>query len=212
MGKQKTIALVVLALALLTGTCAAGSTSNNRPPDWAYSIPMEGMPNFYKVSDNLYRSAQPVSAKAMQNLETSSLRIRTVVDLCWSQSSRDKIRGTGLVYEHIPMIGWPLFPKEEQVIKFLQIVADNQRGPILVHCQHGADRTGIMCAVYRIVMQGWTKERAVEEMTEGGFGFHGFQDGNVVQWIKRLNIDKITGKAGIGESTLGRSLTRLQGP
>lgn len=200
MGKQKTIILVVLAFAILAGTCTAVPTSNSRPPDWANSIQMEGVPNFYKVSDILYRSAHPTSAEAVKNLETSSLRIRTVVDLCWSQSDRDKIGGTGLGYEHIPMMGWPLFPKEEQVIKFLQIVTDNQRTPILVHCQHGADRTGIMCAVYRIAVQGWTKERAVEEMIEGGFGFHGFQDGNVVQWINRLNIDKIKRKGGIREA------------
>ncbi len=94
MGRQKTIVFVVLTFAVLAGTCAAGSTSNNRPPDWANPIQMEGVPNFYKVSDNLYRSAQPMSAEAVQNLETSNLRIRTVVDLCWSQSSHDKIGGT----------------------------------------------------------------------------------------------------------------------
>jgi protein tyrosine phosphatase (PTP) superfamily phosphohydrolase (DUF442 family) len=201
-GKQKAVILVVLTFAVLAGISATASTSNSRPPDWANSIRMEGVPNFYKVSDNLYRSAQPTSAEAMHNLETSSLRIRAVVNLCWSQSDRDKMNGTGLISEHIPMMGWPLFPKEKQVIKFLQIVTDNQKTPILVHCQHGADRTGIMCAVYRIAVQGWTKEKAVKEMIEGGFGFHGFRDGNVVQWIDGLNIDKIRRKAGIRESAL----------
>ena len=202
MEKQKSIVLIVLAFAFLAGISWAEPTSNNRPVDWANPVQMEGVPNFYKVSDDLYRSAQPTSAEAMQNLETSNLRIRTVVDLRWSQSNRDKIGGTGLLYEHIPMIGWPLFPKEEQVIKFLQIVTDNQKTPILVYCQHGADRTGAMCAVYRIAVQGWTKEKALEEMIEGGFGFHGTRDGNVVQWINRLNIDKIKRKAGIIENAL----------
>ena len=202
MGRQRTILLVILTFTALAGTCAAGATSTSRPPDWAKSIQIEGVPNFYKVSNNLYRSAQPTSAEAVQNLETSGLGIKTVVNLCWSQSDLDKIGGTGLRYEHISMIGWPLFSREEQAIKFLHIVADSQRTPILVHCQHGADRTGIMCAIYRIVMQGWTKERAVQEMIEGGFGFHGFQDGNVVQWINGLNIDKIKRKAGIREGAL----------
>lgn len=202
MGKQKTIVLMVLSFAFLASICGAESTSNRRPADWANSVEMEGVPNFYKVSDNLYRSAQPTSAEAVRNLETSSLRIRTVVDLCWSQSDLDKIGGTRLRYEHIPMIGWPLFPKEKQVIKFLQIVTDNQRTPILVHCQHGADRTGIMCAIYRIAIQGWTKERALEEMIEGGFGFHGPKDGNMAQWINSLNIVEIKEKAGIRGSAL----------
>lgn len=202
MGKQKTIVLMVLVLAFLAGVCGAESTSNRRPADWANSVEMKGVPNFYKVSDGLYRSAQPASAEALHNLETSYLRIRTVINLSLSQSDLDKTGGTGLVYEHIPMTGWPLFPKERQVIQFLQIVTDKKRAPVLVHCQHGADRTGIMCAIYRIAVQGWTKERALEEMIEGGFGFHGSKDGNMAQWINNLNIVEIKEKVGIRGSML----------
>jgi protein tyrosine phosphatase (PTP) superfamily phosphohydrolase (DUF442 family) len=201
-GKQKAIFIIVLAFAFLAGISWAEPTSNNRPVDWANSVQMEGVPNFYKVSEDLYRSAQPTSIEAMRNLEISNLGIRTVVDLRWSKSNRDKIGGTGLLYEHIPMIGWPLFPKEEQVITFLQIVTDSQKTPILVYCQHGADRTGAMSAVYRIVVQGWTKEKALQEMIEGGFGFHGTRDGNVAQWINRLNIDRIKRRTGIVTNAL----------
>jgi hypothetical protein len=200
MTKQKTIVFTVLVLAFWVGISQAGPTSNHRPVDWANPVQMQGVPNLYKVSNDLYRSAPPASAEGMQNLGTSSLRIRTLVDLRWSRSKHDKVEGTGLLYEHIPIIGWPIFPNEKQVVKFLQIVTDKQRVPILVHCRHGADRTGIMCAVYRVAVQGWTKKRALEEMIEGGFGFHGFQDGNIVQWIDHLNIDKIKRIAGIRES------------
>lgn len=206
MGRQKTIFLILLMFTFFAGACEAESALKSRPTGWAVSVQMEGVPNFYKVSDDLYRSAQPTSSEAMRNLQASNLRIATIVNLCWSRSNRDVMGETGLLYEHIPMIGWPLFPREDQVIKFLQIVTDNQRTPVLVHCQHGADRTGTMCAVYRIVVQGWTKEKALEEMIEGGFGFHGTLDGNVAQWISHLNIDKIKRKAGIKESSLLRNL------
>lgn len=200
MGKQKTIVLIVLTFAFWGGTCVAESTLNSRPADWAHSLQIKGMANFYKVSDDLYRSGQPSSAEALQNLEASNLHIKTIIDLRLSEFNRNKIKRTGLGYERIPMTGWPLFPREEQIIKFLQIATDTQRTPILVYCQHGADRTGIMCAIYRIAVQRWTKEKALEEMIEGGFGFHGFQDGNVVQWISNLNIDRIKRKAGIKKS------------
>ncbi len=36
---------------------------------------------------------------------------------------------------------------------FLRIVTDPKRVPVLVHCQAGADRTGTMCAVYRIAVR-----------------------------------------------------------
>ncbi len=37
-------------------------------------------------------------------------------------------------------------------------------------------------------------------MVEGGFGFHGVW-GNLIQWINRLDIDKIREKAGVRENT-----------
>ena len=41
---------------------------------------------------------------------------------------------------------------------------------LFVHCGGGHDRTGMMVAVYRIVIQEWTKEQAIAEMKD--FGFH----------------------------------------
>ena len=56
--------------------------------------------------------------------------------------------------------------------EFLSIVSDTNNLPLLVHCQHGADRTGTMCAMYRIVKQGWSADEAIKELEEGGYGFH----------------------------------------
>jgi protein tyrosine/serine phosphatase len=161
---------------------------------WAKSIQTEGIPNLYKVSEDLYRSGQP-TAKGMRSLNI--MGIRTVVSLRSFYSDLSKIGGTELGYEHIRFKTW--HPEERQIIKFLYIVTDNRKTPVLVHCQHGADRTGTMCAIYRIAVEGWTKEDALKEMTEGGFGFHGIW-GNLTQWIGKLDIDKIK-KAGIRENT-----------
>lgn len=161
---------------------------------WAKSIQIEGVSNLYKVSEDLYRSGQPTAA-GMRSLNT--MGIRTVVNLRSFYSDLTKIKGTGLGYEHIRFKAW--HPEEKQIVKFLQIVADSRWTPILVHCQHGADRTGTMCAVYRIAVQGWANADALKEMTEGGFGFHGIWD-NLIQWIDKLDIDKIK-EAGIRENT-----------
>ncbi len=50
-----------------------------------------------------------------------------------------------------------------------------------------------------VAVQGWTKEKALKEMVEGGFGFHGIW-GNLIQWINKLDIGKIREKAGITEN------------
>jgi protein tyrosine/serine phosphatase len=47
---------------------------------------------------------------------------------------------------------------------------DNQ--PILVHCQSGADRTGVACAAYRMAVDGWTLAEAWEELECYGGGIH----------------------------------------
>jgi len=208
--RQKTIIFIPLAfMFFLGGISEGGPTPGNRLFYSGNSIQREGLPNFCKVSEDLFRCAQP-TLNGIRNLK--EMGIKTVVNLCTFHSDRDMLKDTGLGYEHIPMIGWPLFPKEEQIIKFLQIVTDNQKTPILVHCQHGADRTGALCAVYRIAVQGWTKEKALEDMIEGGFGFHGTRDGNLVQWINRLDIDKIKRKAGIMENALHQTLADGQTP
>ena len=69
---------------------------------------------------------------------------------------------------------------------------------MLVHCNLGSDRTGTMCAVYRIAVQGWSKEDAVEEMTRGGFGYNWVWF-NLAVWVRGLDIDEIKAQAGISQ-------------
>jgi protein tyrosine phosphatase (PTP) superfamily phosphohydrolase (DUF442 family) len=179
----------MMVLSLATNVCA--DSPGERPEKWAQPIRMRGVPNLHKVSDNLYRSAQP-TAEGMRNLK--KMGVETIVSLRSFHTDRDEIGDTGLAYEHIHMKAW--HPEEEDIVRFLQIVTCPQKGPVLVHCQHGADRTGAMCAVYRVAIQGWTKEEAVKEMTEGGFGFHGVW-ANIAPWINKLDIGEIKRQAGI---------------
>jgi hypothetical protein len=53
-----------------------------------------------------------------------------------------------------------------------------------------------MCALYRVAVQGWSKEEALKEMSQGGFGFHGIW-GNLIQWINALDVERIKKRAGI---------------
>ena len=92
----------------------------------------------------------------------------------------------------------PIDPDIEDVIRFLEIVSDSNNTPVFVHCQYGADRTGVMCAIYRIAVQGWSKEDAIEEMTKGGFGFHSLWS-NLAKYIEKLDIEEIRQKAKLPE-------------
>ncbi|MBW2172448.1 MAG: tyrosine-protein phosphatase [Deltaproteobacteria bacterium] len=162
-----------------------------RPACWATPIQLKGVPNLHKISEDLYRSAQP-TAEGMRNLKM--MGIETVANLRSFHSDRDEIGETGLAYEHIYVKAW--HPEEEEIVRFLQIATNPKRTPVLVHCLHGADRTGTMSAIYRIAVQGWTKDEAIKEMTGGGFGFHEVFK-NLVPWIQELDIEKIRNEAGI---------------
>jgi protein-tyrosine phosphatase len=54
-----------------------------------------------------------------------------------------------------------------EAVNFIQIEQATNT-PVLVHCLHGVDRTGMVCAAYRIVKQGWTVEQAWAEALAKG--------------------------------------------
>jgi protein tyrosine/serine phosphatase len=196
MKNMKLIAVIsIIALGLLNTAYGAETSPAHRPESWAEPMQMKGVPNLHKVSDTIYRSAQP-SAEGMRNLKAGG--IETIVNLRSLHSDRDVIGDTGLAYERIYMKAW--HPEQEEAVRFLKIVTDPRRSRVLVHCQHGADRTGTMCALYRIAVQGWTKEEAIREMTQGGFGFHEIWK-NLPNWFENLDIEAIQKKAGIKSGT-----------
>ena len=181
----------LLMMAVLSASAAADKPAAERSSKWAQPIEMAGVPNLHKVSETLYRSAQP-SSEGMKNLK--KLGVKSIVNLRSFHSDRDELGETGLAYEHIYMKAW--HPEEKEAVRFLQIVTDKKRTPVLVHCQHGADRTGIMCALYRVVIEGWTKKEGLDEMTKGGFGFHQVWK-NLPEWITDLDVERIKKKAGL---------------
>ena len=89
-------------------------------------------------------------------------------------------------------IGEALNLNEEQLIEALRIIK-NRKAPIVIHCHHGSDRTGAVCALYRVVFQNVSKEDAIHEMTEGGFGFHRIYK-NIIRRIKEADIEQIRRK------------------
>lgn len=70
----------------------------------------------------------------------------------------------------------------------LKVLATAER-PILVHCWHGADRTGAVVALYRMVVQGWSRERAIGEMLRPEFGHHAGTFPNVRRYLETVDVE-----------------------
>ena len=149
---------------------------------WAEPLDCQGAPNFHRVSGGLYRGAQP-TADGMRNLK--AMGVRTIVNLRHLHSGPDKSALKGLAYERLYVN--PLFPRDKDVVRFLQIATDPARQPVFVHCRYGADRAGLMCAAYRVVAEGWTKKQAIAEWTQGGFGFHDIC-WDLVKYFRKLDL------------------------
>ena len=169
----------------------AVSASTNRPANWAQPLALPGLTNFYQVTTNLYRGAQP-TAEGMAQLK--SLGIKTVINLRSFHSDKDEVAGTGL--KSIRFETKPWHAEEEDVVGFLKAVTDTNNLPVFIHCQRGADRTGMMCAMYRVVVCGWTKPEAIEEMKRGGYHFSPVWK-NLVAFVEKADISKIKQRAGL---------------
>ena len=175
------LALVLLPAARCGTETADARPAAARPAAWAVPLTEPGLPNLHRVDDGLFRGAQP-SAEGMRALER--MGVRTVVNLRVTGSDREELLGTRLEHEHISFKPW--HPEDKDVAAFLRIVTDPARRPVFVHCRHGADRTGMMVAIYRRVVQGWSAEDALAEMTEGGFGFHPVWD-DLLDYVRELD-------------------------
>jgi len=190
-----------VAVALFFGVRSGASiTATPRPGHWATPFQRKGLPNLHQVTPTLYRGAQPTAA-GMRRLR--AMGVKTVLNLRSFNSDREELGDTGLAYEHISMKAW--HPEREDIIRFLQVTTDKNRTPVFVHCQHGADRTGLMCAVYRVTVCNWTKAEAIREMRQGRFGHHVIWS-NLTKFIEDLDIDAIKQQAGIEAAGLRQSV------
>lgn len=178
---MKSLALV----ALLVAGCARHEPSSVRSLAWAEPVVVKGAGNCFRVSARLYRSEQPTTL-GMRNLER--LGTKTVVNLRAYHSDQEFLKKRELRHEQIPTYSWA--PDEDDLVRFLGIVPDPAKSPVVVHCWHGSDRTGAMCAAYRVVVQGWSKEEAIREMKEGGYGHHRVW-GNLVRCVEDLDVEEI---------------------
>ena len=149
------------------------------------SIPLkaERLENFYKVSDKLYRSAQP-SREGFRSLQT--MGVTNVLNLRNYHSDEDESEGTDLNLLRRRMNAGSI--TEDDLRESLKMIRDAE-GPVLVHCWHGSDRMGAVCAAYRIVFENWSVESALDEMFYEPFVHHRRIYTNIPELIRSMDWD-----------------------
>lgn len=180
------IVVLFLATAVAYGQDAAltekgGAAVAKRPSIWANKITNTSLTNLYKIDEDIFRCEQP-DEKSFKELE--KLGIKSVLNLRNKHSDSLFLQDSPLQCFKVNMEAKDI--TDDEMILALKALKDAPK-PIVVHCKHGADRTGVVIAMYRVIFQDWTKEKAIGELKYGGFGFHE-AFANIPLYIQQTNV------------------------
>jgi len=141
---------------LLALFCASALAISGATP--AMREVVTGVPNFAVVSPILSRGGQPTR----QGFRSLSERgIRTIVVLRWRHGDLEALSGLGLNSYRVRAKQW--HPETEDVVRAMKVILTPEYQPVFLHCQAGKDRTGLVVAVYRILVDGWSVDDAIAE-------------------------------------------------
>jgi hypothetical protein len=181
--RLKTRSLAVVAVAAIA-SFAAFSTAAQIAPIGAHATTMaiQGVPNAGNVNGTLFRGAQPHDSSYA---DLQKLGMNIVVDLRGESgevsSEKKSVESLGMKFVNLPWSGAGL-PSRDQLLTFFTLLRDNPDKKIFLHCQYGADRTGVMIALYRIAVDRWTPEQAIAEMKD--FHYHSFMLPHLAKYVK----------------------------
>jgi tyrosine-protein phosphatase SIW14 len=136
----------------------------------AQKVTLPGISNAGKVSDSLFRGAQPHLSSLD---ELKKLGITAIVDLrSESHHTRERERlkaeSLGIRFISIPVDGFST-PTSAQLAEFFTLFREAPLQKVFVHCEFGQDRTGVFIAAYRIAFDHWSSDQALSEMLYFGF-------------------------------------------
>lgn len=185
---KKSLSLIVL---LILVSFNSEAQPRLRPNQWATPVINSELDNFYKVSDKLYRSEQP-NSRAISEYE--SIGIGAILNLRKHHTDKDEAKVSSITLNHIPMAARNV--TQEQILNALKIIKTSDK-PIVIHCWHGSDRTGVVAAAYRMVFQDWSAQQAIDEFENGGYGYHESLFPNLVELLNTLDVKAMQKKLGL---------------
>lgn len=167
----------IVAAAILLGGVFCSCSTNTVLPKQAQHIALDEVENLHRVSPDLYRSGQP-EPEGFTKLE--QMGVRSILNLREYCRDTAKAAHTGLRIIEYPMAASKATAADiEACLRLIQ----NAPKPVLVHCWHGSNRTGIIVAAYRIVFQGWSIEAAEADLKDEAYGYSEFWYGNLIELL-----------------------------
>ncbi|MBE0604603.1 MAG: tyrosine-protein phosphatase [Deltaproteobacteria bacterium] len=166
----KWLASLVAAFLLLCSPPPVATGADNAsmaPPRISVRLfGLTGLATVGRVAPGIFRGSQP---KPEGYATLKAMEVRTVINLRTRHGERKAVEAAGMRYIEIPMSYWRKV--DPAVVRTaLSAMTDPANQPVFVHCSVGTDRTGVVVAVYRMEIDGWSEAEAEAEMD--AFGFH----------------------------------------
>lgn len=157
-----------------------------RPAEWAAPLIESSLENAFRVSAALYRCEQPSPSADLADLR--SLGIRSLLNLRHYHTDSSDFTKADFTLVAAPMDAGKV--TVDQLVAALRQFRAAPK-PVLVHCWHGSDRTGVFVATYRLVFENWTHATAIDEFRHGGFGYHARTYPNLVTLLETLDVEAL---------------------
>lgn len=176
---MRNASILLLSLSAILAACAEEKPVAKLDPSWCCSsgkpyatrLKDAGAPgNAASCCEGIYRGAQP-SGEHLRYLQKQGFK--TIVSLrSWFGEGKSEVEKLGMKAVSIPIqadVRGSEPPTEAQLKMFFETVLDPKNQPVYFHCAHGKDRTGTMAAIYRIEVDGWSADEAIQEMQAFGY-------------------------------------------
>lgn len=115
-----------------------------------------------------------------------NLQPRSINALPWHAAEAAACARAGAELVDLPLeAGTP--PTAEEVTRWLELMDDPARRPVLVHCQHGVIRTGMLVAAFQIARRGYDNDRAWRELPTFGHRLHLPRHGRMRRFVQTFD-------------------------
>ncbi len=149
-----------------TTTCATPvikAEKKQQPPPWpTYEVigKIDGLRGFViKYGPRLYRGGYIESERGLAAL-AERFEVKTIVTVTPDPKIASLAARRGIEYVAVTFGYDGITP---DVVKKAEKVFTEGKGPFYVHCYGGSQRAGILCALYRVLVEKWGFEKAAVE-------------------------------------------------
>ena len=191
---KKEIVLLALSVMIFLFSCpSCAQQPIQKAPNSCLNNLNAPISNFCEVTKNvLWRGAKPDENGAAWLIDNG---VRTIVNLETAHDDLPTIRQANITNPGTFQIEYFLVPhselqvfncskQDECVVHFLAIASQQARQPVYVHCRDGQNRTGVMVAAYKIIIEGNTNIHSViDEM----YSYQGFWSPLDAHYIRGLS-------------------------